>query len=635
MSSSVASDPSQVTKVLKKSQTQNKGFLSHLKGKISGKEHEQAPEVTRTPGNFQPPPAQTPPRKHSIPTHQQPVSTKIQSPKSEEDIKILNKEAGDIERSWSIDVVGNKNGNQQPQGTMQPNAMHGKAAVSRKPMNGHIPAKETNYLSLAKVSLSNAPLTALRHPDHTYAIEPHHFSERSSTLEQTDITSELYHQKEPHARPESSDMTRSQSQELLQREKNVLKQKNQKVQEDPDTTEEKANQVHSQEMEVEALRLTLAQDRENLRILQEERDRAASDVTQLTEENVKLQEDVMTWRNQFNLVNDALIKLQVDLTSASKVDDKYFVGQWREIHVNIESLSLQYFLSRSSRPFNSMLDRVKGSRPDKSESQPVKAITQLAESYTRYLKSEQDRPIIIQSFIWSTLVNKIFNHKGCYDGGFFWAGQSRALLCHLSDEIKPIRPRRQKDYAPLTPSDIKRLKEETRTFHKWRAETAIMMLAREPVGKRIRNINSEIGALITEIFEAMAPYILTDKDKSATVAEFDIKEQLRIIVTKAIETDAEMAKQRAWIFCEQWRAEMDGDPCWGFRPKSEDTDIVTSPEQSKSGARLPVDPFVEIIVQPALFRKGNQYGEEYEHRHVLCKAKVIVSENPASPISRR
>lgn len=626
----------------KKSQSREKGFLKKTKHLLRGTEQkEQKPDNVRAPGQPQPIQAQKPPRKQSSQAPSSPMPTKQREAEKGDSIAILNMEAEGIQRQWSMGITENKDEIPHSGALTHLDTEVESMTVSRRAMNGHnhpVPPAAVGgqiHHGPSAVPMQNASLTFLRAPHAANETAPLHSGNSALVTKRPNVSPLANTQHGQQLGQQSCIGIDSQNHKMLKSELEAVKDQSNLLQKQLRAAQEQLSHVQHLDREHQALRSEHEQVLQDVDDLQAARDHAANEAVKLAEENTGLREDVKTWHSRFSLVNTDLLEARADNTSSSKVDDKWFGMQWGDLQVKIEALSHQYFLGRLSRPGHSILERAKGSRPEKLENQPSKAITRLTDSYSRYLKSEYDRPLLIQAFLWCVLVNSVFDHSSCNDGGFYWAGQSRSLLYHLRLEVKPIRPLRHKDAQPYTPSDVKRLEKEMKDFNKWRAETAIMMLAKEPVTKRIRNISGDLASLIAEILDEIAPYIVVTKDRPLAATEPDLKEQLRIILITAIEVDAEIARQRARIFCEQWRGGIDSEPFWGFPVNPEDSETITTADQKKSGAKSPANPVVELIVQPALFREGNQYGEEYDLRHALSKAKVVVGENLALPAGRR
>lgn len=408
------------------------------------------------------------------------------------------------------------------------------------------------------------------------------------------------------------------SYEALRSNLQIAQYEKQNLQRELDKMTQLANEQGEAIASLERSREDMASELDNARNSCE---RSREHAAKLGNDVAQAQEDLLDWQGRFGLVNNELLQLRSNLDK--HVSDKWFQSQWKVLHTRIEAVSDQYFVGRQSRFQGSILSRGKGMRPDKLEIHPSISLTRLTNEHACYLGSEHMRPFIIQAFIWWVLVNRIFAHMACDEWGFFWAGQSRDLLYHLKRQILPPRPR---DWPQSDPVTLQRMEADARNYHTWRATTAMLLVARTSVDKRIKTVQDLIIDLVGDVLQAVSPYIVLPKGTSPGAAEDGFCKQLEAIFVEAIKTDAEMAQQRAWIYCEQWRAHREGDPLWGFACSPDEAEIIQTVDQSKGRRAQATGSCIELIVQPALLRDGNQYGEKYATQQVLCKAKVIAGE---------
>lgn len=393
---------------------------------------------------------------------------------------------------------------------------------------------------------------------------------------------------------------------------------------------EKATLVHERALALESMERSRNDMQAQRDSAQQAYERNGAQITNLQNEISVIQTDLLDWQRQFDIVNNELLQIRSDLNK--HVNDKWFQSQWRDLHLKIEGVANQYFIGRQSIFSGTILGRGKGTRLDKMEVHPSISLTRLTNEHAQYLGSEHDRPLIIQAFIWWVLVNRVFAHTACDEWGFFWAGQSRELLYHLKRQILPPRPRDW--YRPDTGAS-QRFEQDARHYHNWRATTAMLLLSRTPVDKRMKTIRDLINDIVGDIWDAVSPYIVIAKGNSLEAAKEGFRKQLEAILGEAIKLDAEMAQQRAWVYCEQWRAPREGDPLWGFACNPEEADIVQTADQMKGRRVQAQGSCIELVIQPALFRDGNQYGEEYVRQQVLCRAKVVLGETALPSFQHR
>lgn len=359
-------------------------------------------------------------------------------------------------------------------------------------------------------------------------------------------------------------------------------------------------------------------------------DAANSKVTQLNQQNDTLQGDISNWRTRFHGVNNELLQLKHDLKSA--IDDDWFIKEWRDLHSKIENFSRTYFVGRPTRIFGAIMNRSKGTvAAARTETLYDHALKQLARKHADYTGSETQRPLIIQALLWWILANEIFDHMNCSNGGLFWAGQTREQLGELESEL---RTEHIIDWSQLSPKDAKDVEYESGIFHKWRAMTAMLLLSKRSTDERVASISLIVDDIVMNVMRTLSALVKVMGDKERAAADENMRDNLRAMLKKAIHLDSEIYQHRAWIFCGQGNFN-NGHPHQqhGFRFDPDFMEVTGGQDHVNDRRTQSSDPFVELIVQPALCREGNEYGEEYSTRRVLCQAKVIVCENPMS--SRR
>jgi hypothetical protein len=636
---------------LQKKSTASKA-LQHINRKLRGKDSEQVQEdnVKHIPCTH--PESQLPSRKATVSVDKQ-LAAKSTDQNEEDVMDKLRNEYREMERGMSLDTVGGKMDNLHLI-TLEPyEPKLGTASIPRQAMtvesipqmshlssetkavmpaslvpgSGTLASARTPFTSLVDEPEDygvNVPRQTQSRPSHPQQSQNQHIHDSTST-EHKGLSS---HQSRTSRREASTENKQiSPSYEKMRSDLEVAQFEKEQFQRQLENVQKMAHERNASLVLLQKSHDDVVQELHGLRLAH---DRLISDVAQLGNLNSELEADVLSWQTQFDIANNELLQLRSNLSN--HVSDKWFQTQWKDMHVKIENLSNQYFVGRLSKASNPMKSRGKGSRPDRLENQPAVLLARLTNENARYLASDRERTLIIQAFIWWILINRVFAHTSCDDQGFYWAGQSRELLYHLKRQIRPPRP---KSWSHFSSNDLRRMESNAKNYHQWRATTSMLLLSREPVDKRINNIRGLMDDLITDVFYAVSPYIVVTKQVSLAAAETGLCSQLEAILLQATETDAQMAQQRAWIYCEQWRAPMEGDPQWGFKLDSDEAEIIETPEQAKGRRTHFKDPCVEMIIQPALIREGNQYGQEYATREVLCKAKVVVGESTFPPIPHR
>jgi hypothetical protein len=222
----------------------------------------------------------------------------------------------------------------------------------------------------------------------------------------------------------------------------------------------------------------------------------------------------------------------------------------------------------------------------------------LTDNYNAYLKSTDDRPLLIQAFVWSKLQQKIFSNwqKGC---GYVWAGKlGDKKLRAINDTLRKA---------------VKN-EEEAEQYHQWRSLTVNLLVPQvdgkwrptfdaTPVMKRISRICSRMR-------RKLRPW--------STQSLRTGKEQLHTIVSAAVALDLKMKRQLAdYRFVTFTGGKKDQFWGYGFY-ESEMEDVYDDDEgySSMKGRK------VELALAPALERCGNANGHVFERNFMLVKADV-------------
>ncbi|KAF2113650.1 hypothetical protein BDV96DRAFT_578162 [Lophiotrema nucula] len=356
------------------------------------------------------------------------------------------------------------------------------------------------------------------------------------------------------------------------------------------------------------------------------RELVAAEANRLRDEKAQLEEDLRKRQETFKAVNRELLQLKKELTN--KVEDKWFIDRWTFLHSMIQNFSNKYFIGNIGGARNAFIKTLTGSRDAKPATTYSRKLAALTGTSAQYIDSDTLRPLLIQAFIWNMLVTEVFYHEPASpeDGivrGLYWAGAERNELAGLKGEFYPDQPLMEDDVK-----EVERLEAWTKLYHKWRATTSIMLIQRRSAKVRHEENRTHVAHLLDQIIGTLSPCLPL---KQASQAEVDkhLRKGLAEVIATAVHLDAEIYQQRAWIFCEQWTHETrsaKGRPNWGFGWSSDEMDEVPGPDQLR--LENYAHPCVGLIVQPALYKEGNQFGEEYSKRQVLCKAKVIACENP-------
>lgn len=230
----------------------------------------------------------------------------------------------------------------------------------------------------------------------------------------------------------------------------------------------------------------------------------------------------------------------------------------------------------------------------------------LTDNYNAYLKNPDDRPLLIQAYIWSKLQQKIFNNwqKGC---GYVWAGKlGDKKLRTINDTLRKA---------------VKN-EEEAEQYHHWRSLTVNLLVPQvdgkwrptfdaAPVLKRISRFCSRMR-------RKLRPW--------STQSLRTGKEQLHTIVSASVALDLKMKRQRAdyrFVTFTGGRK----DQYWGYGfYESEMEDVYDDEDVHSNGGYGTYTGAkgrkVELALAPALERCGNANGHVFDQNFILVKADV-------------
>ncbi|KAF1851158.1 uncharacterized protein K460DRAFT_351121 [Cucurbitaria berberidis CBS 394.84] len=277
-----------------------------------------------------------------------------------------------------------------------------------------------------------------------------------------------------------------------------------------------------------------------------------------------------------------------------KSEEKTLIEELHALRYEIRIWSEQYF----SGPI-----RTSSKRPHLHRAKDL--FGTLTDNFQTYLKSPEERPLLIQAYVWSKLQQKIFSNwqKGC---GYVWAGK-------LGD----------KNLRPINDTLRKAVKNEAEAeeYHHWRSNTVNLLVPQvdgkwrptfdaSPVLKRISRLCSRIR-------HKLRPW----STQSLRVG----KEQLHTIVSASVALDLKMKRQRA-----DYRFVMftggKKDEFWGYGfYESEMEDVYEDDNDSgggRFGAGIVKGRRVELALAPALERCGNANGHVFDQSFILVKADV-------------
>ena len=249
----------------------------------------------------------------------------------------------------------------------------------------------------------------------------------------------------------------------------------------------------------------------------------------------------------------------------------------------------------------------------------------LTDNYPSYLKHQQDRPLLIQGFLWSRLQQRIFSTltKGC---GYIWAGKlGDRKLRPINDTLRKgiFFPRSSLPSSYSCHLSAVKNEDQAEEYHRWRALT-VNLLVPQVDGKWSPTYDATpvlkwISRFCSRIRRRLRPW--------ATQSLRASKEQLYTIVSAAVALDLKMKRQRADYRFITWTG---GKPnqFWGYGfYDSEMEDLETEDEGGYRGGSVissasRVRRRVELSLAPALERCGNANGHVFDQNFILVKADV-------------
>ncbi|KAI8940683.1 hypothetical protein NX059_001952 [Plenodomus lindquistii] len=230
----------------------------------------------------------------------------------------------------------------------------------------------------------------------------------------------------------------------------------------------------------------------------------------------------------------------------------------------------------------------------------------ITDNYQVYLKHPEDRPLLIQAYVWTRLQQKIFNnwHKGA---GYVWAGKlGDKSLRGINDTLRKA---------------VKN-EEQAEEYHHWRSLTVNLLVPQVDGRWRPTFDAAPVLKRITRFCSRLRRKLRPWSTRSLRMGQ----EQLHTIVSASVALDLKMKRQRAdYRFVTFTGGKKDQYWGYGFYD-SEMDDVYEDSDDSdaggygtNSGAR---GRRVELALAPALERCGNANGHVFDKSFILVKADV-------------
>jgi len=232
----------------------------------------------------------------------------------------------------------------------------------------------------------------------------------------------------------------------------------------------------------------------------------------------------------------------------------------------------------------------------------------ITDNYHVYLKHPEERPLLIQAYVWTRLQQKIFNnwHQGA---GYVWAGKlGDKSLRSINDTLRKA-----------VKNEV-----EAEEYHLWRSLTVNLLVPQvdgkwrptfdaAPVLKRITRFCSRLR-------RKLRPWSTASLRKG--------EQQLHTIVSASVALDLKMKRERAdYRFVTFTGGRKDQYWGYGFYESEmddvhEDDDYDDSDEGGYGITGGAKGRRVELALAPALERCGNANGHVFDQSFILVKADV-------------
>ncbi|KAK4034189.1 hypothetical protein C8A01DRAFT_18963 [Parachaetomium inaequale] len=279
------------------------------------------------------------------------------------------------------------------------------------------------------------------------------------------------------------------------------------------------------------------------------------------------------FRKRWKLVAAEVNKLRVQNQAFYIVTDEYLRGQTARLRYEIWNFAFGYF--------------------DGLPSQQMSLKNPNAGSFQHFISTVEDFdlysnnfPALVEAFLWRFLVNNVFDL-------FLWADTAAKPLVQLSTLL---RPSESSLCIPTGYPDLQR------RFQIWKASTTTFVLD----SSRPANESMKLP-LVQALCNALGPFCRTER--------LILTKEVTDIIGMAIDLDREICKQVALV---SWVFPVPGDLSDG-RLIFDGKRMMIEREQSQPTHATNV----RLVVAPALVKRGNSNGEDFDLENVVVKMKVM------------
>ncbi|KAK3994183.1 hypothetical protein QBC44DRAFT_48346 [Cladorrhinum sp. PSN332] len=321
-----------------------------------------------------------------------------------------------------------------------------------------------------------------------------------------------------------------------------------------------------------------------------ERDRTIQELRRLIEEQEQQRQSVL----------DELINTQLELRQAPTLDDKELASRWKSLEYQIVQLIKRSYNYRGKDPIDQT------------------ALATILDGFCERdvllgLANRRERLHLLEAYIWSVLVDKVFGVSV-----HIWAGQANRSLSKLRLQIE--------DYASTNLID-------QREYMLWLSRTCTMMGS---VYGNEKECSAKLGRIARNLRHDLMPF-QKPSQTTAVTAEKD----LRDVVTAACDLDFQMTKSSAHykviMYDVQW-SHMPLGPSshvssqemvpskFGMAFVAENMEDTSNSAES-AAAR---DGVVCLIRSPAVVKYGTGLGPEFGLSSTLVRSKVICHQSASA-----
>lgn len=313
-------------------------------------------------------------------------------------------------------------------------------------------------------------------------------------------------------------------------------------------------------------------------------------VEELHKKDVELQDRTRRWKETAR----ELSKVLAQSRGSHQFTDRDLLDMVRPLRSDIQSFAIKYFSDDLPRGFS--MRQLQG-----GYARYMKYCTPNARIFSGYVRSSKKCPSLVQAFIWKVLAHEVL-------GRFRWAGSVRDHVDGLNHFLK-LPTQGARDTHPAMDEITIESSRMKRKYQLWKATTTELVLDSLTTTKESRVDKDETGVkeeIVTTISETIEPYLRSFADGYV--------ERLDEIVEAAFKLDKELSRQMAEISC-------------GFestkRPPPFDANAMELQHGEYQGSGRPAE--VLLTVAPAIFKRGNSDGEDFETERTVLAPVVSCS----------